>query len=148
MARPQIPLEWMHRNYPAFHELPNTTRSDCSGARPHSQPFYRQFTRRALPGVTRGEPFVTMGTVKRQAIQQGRLLVKHLLPAVWKPVHTLWNEVISFLFLCLAAILGFRLIHALRNGQEFPAILVGFGAAICAWYGIGSYLRARKISRS
>jgi hypothetical protein len=86
--------------------------------------------------------------VKRQLADQGRLFVKHLLPAVWKPVHTLWNEVISFLFLCMAAILAFRLIHAIRRGEQFPAILVGFGAALCAWYGITSYLRARKISRS
>jgi hypothetical protein len=89
-----------------------------------------------------------MRTVKRQVVEQGRLLVKHLLPAIWKPVHTLWNELISFLFLCMAAMLVFRLVRAVKTGDPFTVVLVGFGAVICTWYGISSYLRARKISRS
>jgi hypothetical protein len=82
-----------------------------------------------------------------QGVKQGRLLAKHLLPAVWKPIHSLWNEVIGFLFLCLAIIFGFQAArhfhdHDWRVYMAFPVI------ALLLWFGIDAFLRARKISRS
>jgi hypothetical protein len=83
----------------------------------------------------------------QQGVKQGRLLVKHLLPAVWKPIHSLWNEVIGFLFLCLAIIFAFQAVrhlheHDWRVYLAFPVIL------LLLWFGIDAFLRARKISRS
>ncbi len=83
----------------------------------------------------------------QQGVKQGRLLVKHILPAVWKPIHSLWNEVIGFLFLCLAIIFGFQAVRHLREHDwrvylAFPVIL------LLLWFGIDAFLRARKISRS
>ena len=86
--------------------------------------------------------------MKRQAIEQGRLLVRHLLPAVWKPVHTLWNEVIGFLFLCFAIVFGFQAIRFFRAGDEVRLFFAAFCTLIMAWFGVSSFLRARKISRS
>jgi hypothetical protein len=76
------------------------------------------------------------------------MLFKHVVPAMVKPARTLWNEVIGFFFLCLAAIFGFTAGRAVINHD----VLRACGGAVCtllmAWYGIGSFLRARKISRS
>jgi hypothetical protein len=104
------------------------------------------------PGPTlRGRTLCYDERVKRSAVQQGvkqgRLLAKHLLPAVWKPVHSLWNEVIGFLFLCLALIFAFQAIrhfheHDWRVYMAFPVII------LLLWFGIDAFLRARKISRS
>ena len=84
----------------------------------------------------------------RQAIQQGRLLVKHLLPALWKPVHTLWNEVIGFLFLCFATVFGFQAVRFYRAGDEVRLFFAAFCTLLMACFGVSSFLRARKISRS
>ena len=89
--------------------------------------------------------------LKRLALHQGRLLVKHIMPAVIKPLHTLWNEVIGFLFLSFAVIFGgYAVRYYLRGGDGDGARL--FVAAFCTlvmlWFGISSFLRARKISRS
>jgi hypothetical protein len=86
--------------------------------------------------------------VKRLALKQGQLLLKHLVPAVIRPLHSLWNEIIGFLFLCFAIFLGTRLLRALRAGEVSVVVLVGFGFLICTWYGITSFLKARRISRS
>jgi hypothetical protein len=90
-------------------------------------------------------------TVKRaaveQGVRQGRLLVKHLVPAVWKPIHSLWHEVIAFVFLCLAIWCG---AWAVRHFHEHNArVYLSFGATLLLlWYGIDGFVRARRISRS
>jgi hypothetical protein len=79
--------------------------------------------------------------------------LKHVLPGVIKPIHILWNEVIGFIFLVLAAFVG---ISTYRRAQHFGGdtggllILIAsfLFAAVLAWYGISSFLKARKISRS
>ncbi|MBV8907199.1 MAG: hypothetical protein JOZ22_26450 [Acidobacteriia bacterium] len=89
--------------------------------------------------------------VKRSAVQQGvkqgRLLIKHLLPAVWKPIHSLWHEVIAFVFLCLAIWSGFWSVRQMHehNGKFYLGVAV---TALLFWYGVDGFLRARKISRS
>lgn len=79
--------------------------------------------------------------------------VSHVVPGVIKPLHALWNEVIGFLFLVFAALSGFYVFRAVRsfNGDVeglgrvvFPAL---FGLAM-AYFGISSFLKARKITRS
>jgi nitrate reductase NapE component len=69
---------------------------------------------------------------KPNLVHQGYQLVRHIVPAVVKPARTLWHEVIGFLFLALAAI-------------PIPS---GLFVTIMAGYGISSFRRARKISRS
>jgi hypothetical protein len=89
--------------------------------------------------------------LKRLALQQGRLLVKHIMPAVIKPLHTLWNEVIGFLFLSFAVIFGgYAVRYYVRGGDGDGArlIIAAFCTLLMAWFGISSFLRARKISRS
>lgn len=79
--------------------------------------------------------------------------VKHVLPGVIKPVHMLWNEVIGFIFLVLAA---FVAMSTYRRAQNFTGDTGGFliltasfvFAGLLAYYGISSFRKARKISRS
>jgi hypothetical protein len=70
----------------------------------------------------------------------------HVVPGVIRPIHILWNQVIGFFFIVLAAIFGFRIIR----GTEPPAMQLVGGAfvALMAWYGISSFWKARKISKS
>ncbi len=80
-------------------------------------------------------------------------LLKHILPGVIKPVHALWNEIIGFIFLVLAALIG---VSTWRRAQNFNAEAGGIliivasclFALLLAWFGISSFWKARKISRS
>jgi hypothetical protein len=81
------------------------------------------------------------------------LFLSHVVPSVLKPLHSLWNEIIGFIFICLC--LGalpsvYRDLRALDEGKgELGHLLVSAGfALIMAYFGITSFLRARKISRS
>ena len=79
--------------------------------------------------------------------------LRHVLPAVIRPLHALWNEVIGFLFIVFTVVAAFYVIRAVRNFEGdieglvhivFPAL---FGL-VMGYFGVSSFLRARKISRS
>ncbi len=82
----------------------------------------------------------------------GRFL-EHVVPGVVRPLRVLWNEIIGFVFLCLAAwavpsaIRNVRSLHAEQVGVGRAALSIGF-FALMAYFGISSFLRARRISRS
>jgi hypothetical protein len=70
----------------------------------------------------------------------------------------LWNEVIGFIFLCIAVMFGFRtgrlyLDYAATAPDEQGAamgrlVLAGFSTVLMAYFALTSFLRARRISRS
>jgi hypothetical protein len=70
----------------------------------------------------------------------------HVVPQIIRPIHILWNQVIGFFFVVLAVLFGYRL---LRGNEPFGLQLVG-GAFVLliAWYGVSSFWKARKISKS
>lgn len=79
--------------------------------------------------------------------------MRHVVPAVVRPAHTLWHEVIGFLFLSLATIPVVSAIRTIRElesgkGSILRLIVTVIFIAIMAGYGISSFRRARKISRS
>jgi hypothetical protein len=90
---------------------------------------------------------------KRSLIYHGSELVRHIAPKVIRPIHSLWHEVIGFLFLSLGflgSVSGFRLV---RNYDDSPAtlfrlIVIACFVIIMFGYGISSFLKARKITRS
>jgi hypothetical protein len=94
----------------------------------------------------------------RIAARHGREFVRHVVPAVAKPARTLWNDFIAFLFCCLAITFGvetWRLARAYAKaapadagGDLFRLCISGVCTLVMLWYGLSSYLRARKISRS
>ena len=78
--------------------------------------------------------------------RQAGKFFKHVLPAAVKPVHSLWHEVLGFIFLAVAAVAGFNVArHQYGVGQLLIIVPL---IAICAIYGISSFLKARRISRS
>ena len=97
---------------------------------------------------------------KQLSARHGREFIRHIVPAVIKPLHALWNELIGFVFLCFAAIFGFRTLGYVRQYLQAAAaqpaardvlaraLLTGLCALVMAWFGVTSFLRARKISRS
>ena len=83
--------------------------------------------------------------------------VRHVVPAVLKPARTLWNEVIGFLFFCLAVLFGSGAVRAYMAMGSGPAHNAGdlwrflgttFLTLLMLYFGISSFLRARRISRS
>ena len=79
--------------------------------------------------------------------------LSHVMPGIVRPLHALWNEVIGFLFLvfaALCAVLCFPRSARFRGHLEslahivFPAL---FGI-VMGYFGVSSFLRARRISRS
>ena len=93
---------------------------------------------------------------QRQAVKHGGTFLKHVIPAIIKPIHALWNEVVGFFFLCFAVGFGVSLVRGIlafgasgTGGKELLRIvLLGFFTIMMAWFGISSFLKARRISRS
>ena len=85
---------------------------------------------------------------QRQAIRVGRQFFQHIIPAIVKPAHALWNEVIGFIFLCLGASFGFYAVRYAFRGDALRVFVAGTATALMVWYGFDSFRRARKISRS
>jgi hypothetical protein len=84
----------------------------------------------------------------------GRFL-GHILPGVIRPLHILWHEIIGFVFVFLvfaawpvpSVIRYWRKFS--QSGDKLAELLVSAAAVlIMAYFGITSFLRARKISRS
>lgn len=85
---------------------------------------------------------------QRDLAKQAGKFVKHVLPAAVKPVHSLWHEVLGFIFLAVAAIATWKV--ARNSAAMSPvrlAIIIPF-IVVTAGYGISSFLKARRISRS
>lgn len=80
--------------------------------------------------------------------RQAGIFVKHVVPAVLKPARTLWNEVIGFVFLCIAVPLGIQTVRSGMHHEVVKTIMAGFCTLLLGAYGVGSFRRARKISRS
>ena len=80
-------------------------------------------------------------------------LYGHVMPRVVRPLHALWNEIIGFLFIVFAVVAGFYVVRAVREFDGnveglVHVVLPGLFGALMAYFGISSFLRARKISRS
>ena len=102
---------------------------------------------------------------QREAIRGGAKLlknrgkfVKHVVPAVVKPIHSLWNQVIGFFFLCFAAMFEIGAVRHYKTflqapqteklnelGQLLAVVVIG---VILAAFGVSAFLKARRISRS
>jgi NADH:ubiquinone oxidoreductase subunit H len=90
---------------------------------------------------------------KTSIAAKSRQFVQHVVPAVVKPVHTLWHEVIGFLFFVLAVAAVPTSYKAIKkfDGSISSFLTIGMCAVfilIMGGYAISSFLRARKISRS
>ena len=90
--------------------------------------------------------------------RHGRAFAEHVVPAIITPARTLWNEIIGFVFMCFGVIFGFRAVRlyldfsrgtAETAGADFVRFVVSaFCTLLMLYFGVTSFLRARKISRS
>jgi hypothetical protein len=84
---------------------------------------------------------------------KARSFFGHVIPQVIRPLRVLWNEIIGFVFIVLAAsavpstIRNFRDLDRAEGGM-FRIVLSILFTAVMAYFGVSSFLRARKISRS
>jgi hypothetical protein len=71
---------------------------------------------------------------------------EHVIPSIARPIHIVWNQAIGFVFIVLAIVFGFRVVR----GKEPLGIQVvaGLFVLLIAWFGISSFWKARKISKS
>ncbi len=115
-------------------------------------PVYRQFRSRTPRGAFPPCAFCYDGGVRQaqaaKAARIGAQFVKHIVPAIVKPIHALWNEVIGFLFLSLGVIFGFGGVRYWSRGKVGESVLIFVVVLVMFYFGISSFLRARKISRS
>ena len=73
----------------------------------------------------------------------------HVIPGVIRPIHILWNQVIGFVFIVLAVLPVPSAIRSVgKDGSTMRLVLTVPFVALMAWFGIASFWRARKISRS
>ncbi len=86
----------------------------------------------------------------------GRIIhqfLAHVVPNVARPLRVLWNEMVGLVFLLISlpaiwsAISNFRKVS--QDGDNFFRGIIGVVfAAVMMFFGIYSFLRARKIARS
>ncbi|HTW66403.1 MAG TPA: hypothetical protein VME17_17390 [Bryobacteraceae bacterium] len=74
--------------------------------------------------------------------------VHHVMPGVIRPIHILWNQVIGFFFFVLAILPAQYIVRAWRDGSDFRLAVYGTFSLVMAIFGIDSFRRARKISKS
>lgn len=75
------------------------------------------------------------------------------MPAVLKPLRVLWNEMIGFVFFAFGILVAFstwRNYSGVGQAAGSPLVLLGGGgfSLMLMYFGLSSFLRARKISRS
>ncbi len=88
-----------------------------------------------------------------QALARGKQFLEHVIPALIKPARTLWHEVIGFMFIALALLPARSVYVAIRDLDEDPKslgrlVIVGVFVSVMLYFGITSFRRARKVSRS
>lgn len=81
------------------------------------------------------------------------LFLEHVMPGVMRPMRVLWNEIIGFIFVVLAIAMMPGLLRSIRNidapqGGIGRVVIAGGFAAMLLFFGITSFLRARRINRS
>ena len=78
-----------------------------------------------------------------------RKFVQHILPGVVRPLHILWHQVIGFCFLVLAIMPVPSVVRSFNDPKGFPHLVLSLiFIVLMGTFGITSFLRARKISRS
>ena len=73
----------------------------------------------------------------------------HVLPEVIRPIHILWNQVIGFFFIVLALLPIHAIIRDWGKDDTGPRLVLELiFALLMGGFGIHSFLKARKISKS
>jgi heme A synthase len=82
------------------------------------------------------------------AAKQSGAFIKHVLPAAVKPLHSLWHDILGFIFLVLAGLAVWRVWRSPGTLPPAQLAMVVVFILVTAGYGISSILKSRRISRS
>ena len=80
--------------------------------------------------------------------QQSGQFVKHVLPAVIRPLHSLWHEILGFLFLVIAAVGAWKIFRHPGHMPPVQLAIVVIFVLVMAGYGVSSVRKSRSITRS
>ena len=72
----------------------------------------------------------------------------HVVPGVVKPMRVLWNEMIGFIFICLGLLPIPSAWRAYTEQEVFRMLLTSSFSVIMLYFGLTSFLRAKKINRN
>lgn len=74
--------------------------------------------------------------------------VKHVFPAALKPIRSLWHEILGFTFLLFAAVGIFKVARHPETLSPVQFAIIVLFIVVMTIYGVSSFLKARRISRS
>ena len=77
-----------------------------------------------------------------------RQFLGHVLPGVLRPLRIMGNQIVGFFFLAFAAMFGLSILRNLKQLSNAHIVIGGAFALWMAYFGVTSFLKARKISRS
>jgi hypothetical protein len=83
-------------------------------------------------------------------IDDAKRFAQHVVPEVMRPARVIWNQAIGALFLVLATPALFKAIQLYRTldtdpKSSFGLALALFFVAVMVFFGINSFLKARRI---
>jgi hypothetical protein len=78
--------------------------------------------------------------------RMAKKFLDHVIPGVVRPIHIVWNQAIGFVFIVLAVVFGYRIVRG--NEPIGLQIVAGVFVLLIAWFGVSSFWKARKISKS
>jgi hypothetical protein len=86
-------------------------------------------------------------------LSTGRKFLSHVMPGIIRPLRVLWNEMIAFVFICLAVPAVPKVYDAWKNfdGEPqalFRLFLSGLFLFTMVTFALLSFRRAKKISRT
>jgi hypothetical protein len=86
------------------------------------------------------------------SVSHGRRFLEHVLPAIIRPLRVVWNQIIGFIFLVLAASAVPRTIRSAQEfdtdpGSLFRVLIGGVFIAFMLGFGVHSFWRARKVPK-
>jgi heme A synthase len=82
------------------------------------------------------------------AAKQSGAFFKHVIPAAVKPLHSLWHDMLGFLFLVLAGLAMWKVWRSPGTLPPAQLALVVVFIVVLIGYGVSSIRKSRRISRS
>jgi hypothetical protein len=91
--------------------------------------------------------------VAKTVAPNAQRFAKHMVPHVVKPARIVWNQVIGVAFLAFGVPAIFKAVQFYRTIDSEPQssgrfVLAAIFGLVMTAFGVGSFLRARRISRS
>ncbi|MDP9171296.1 MAG: hypothetical protein M3N54_11815 [Acidobacteriota bacterium] len=80
--------------------------------------------------------------------RQSGLFVRHVLPAAFKPLHSLWHEILGFSFIVLACLGVWKIWSHPGPLPPLQLAIVLIFIVVMASYGVSSIRKSRRITRS